>query len=234
MNADPSATQGNPAAGAPSEEELRAAYEAELARISATDMIAQATVSLLNIGAHRMGGAPAAEGDPPVGQDLEQARDAIDGASALLEILERRIPGELTPLRDALSRLQMAYATESSRAQAPAAAAPGPDAEQPAAGTGFGRAAHAAGLGAAGRAARTRSCRVQRAPLGAGSLNPAARRPEALLCARSVYQRAFGRRARYDAPAFAPDYARAEQSEPASVRAKILARHSNQTAEDFS
>ena len=118
MNADPSSMQGDPAGGGPSEEELRAAYEAELARISATDMIAQAAVSLLNIGAHRMGGAPPAEGEAPVGQDLEQARDAIDGARALLEILERRIPNELTPLRDALSRLQMAYATESSRSQA--------------------------------------------------------------------------------------------------------------------
>ena len=129
MNADPSSMQGNPAAGGPSEEELRAAYEAELARISATDMIAQAAVSLLNIGAHRMGGAPAAEGEPPVGQDLEQARDAIDGARALLEILERRIPNELTPLRDALSRLQMAYATESSRSPVPAPQASGTEAE---------------------------------------------------------------------------------------------------------
>ena len=38
----------------PSEEELRAAYEAELSASAATDMIAQAAVSLLNIGAYRM------------------------------------------------------------------------------------------------------------------------------------------------------------------------------------
>ena len=131
MNADPSSMQGNPAAGGPSEEELRAAYEAELARISATDMIAQAAVSLLNIGAHRMGGAPAAEGEPPVGQDLEQARDAIDGSKALLEILERRIPDEVAPLRDALSRLQMAYAAESARSKAPAEDPPGAEAQAP-------------------------------------------------------------------------------------------------------
>jgi hypothetical protein len=117
MSFDPSATQGQPAGAAPTEEELRAAYEAELSRISATDMIAQAAVSLLNIGAHRMGAAPAGEGGPPVGQDLEQARDAIDAAMALLEILERRIPGELGPLRDALSRLQVAYAAELGRAK---------------------------------------------------------------------------------------------------------------------
>jgi hypothetical protein len=103
----------NPAgpAGAPSEEELRAAYEAELARITAVDMIAQSAVSLLNIGARRMG-PPPGQGEGQDGRDLEQVRDAIDGASALLAILERRIPQELGPLKDALSRLQMAYAQE--------------------------------------------------------------------------------------------------------------------------
>ncbi len=44
--------------------------------------------------------------------DLAQVRDAIDGVRALLEILERTIPSELGPLRDALSQLQMAYARE--------------------------------------------------------------------------------------------------------------------------
>jgi hypothetical protein len=133
-----STEQGVPPAGAPSEEELRAAYEAELARITATDMIAQSAVSLLNIGARRMGpphGAPP-EQAAAAGRDLEQVRDAIDGARALLGILERRIPGELGPLRDALSRLQMAYAAEVGKgeagegAQAPAAG------QQPTSGTG--------------------------------------------------------------------------------------------------
>ena len=104
---------GSPGAGEPSEEELRAAYEAELSRLTSTDMMAQTVVSLLNIGARRL--APASdERDPsrPPERDLEQARDAIDAVRALLEILERRIPRELTPLRDALSRLQMAYAHE--------------------------------------------------------------------------------------------------------------------------
>lgn len=126
MSTDP--TAGAPAPGAqpgqpgqpgqPSEEELRAAYEAELSRITSADMMLQAAVSLLNIGSFRL--APkqsqpgAAEQAPPSvrADDLEQVRDAIDGVRALLEILERRIPGELRPLRDALSQLQMAYARE--------------------------------------------------------------------------------------------------------------------------
>jgi hypothetical protein len=99
----------------PSEEELRAAYEAELARITAVDMIAQSAVSLLNIGARRIGPPPGSDEQATAGggRDLEQVRDAIDGARALLAILERRIPPqELAPLKDALSRLQMAYAQE--------------------------------------------------------------------------------------------------------------------------
>jgi hypothetical protein len=102
----------------PSEEELRAAYEAELSRLTTTDVMAQAVVSLLNLGARRL--APAAGSQAGGGgevanpeRDLEQARDAIDAVRALLEIVERRIPSrELGPLRDALSRLQMAYAQE--------------------------------------------------------------------------------------------------------------------------
>jgi hypothetical protein len=117
-------------AGQPSEEELRAAYEAELSRITTTDMMAQAAVSLLNLGARRL--APADERDPAAAgqRDLGQARDAIDGVRALLEILERSIPQELGPLRDALSRLQMAYAREVQgtgvAGQAPGGG-PGPD-----------------------------------------------------------------------------------------------------------
>lgn len=114
--------------GGPSEEERlraqQAAYEAELSRISATDMIAQAAVSLLNIGARRLApedpaAGAATPGGPPQ-RDLAQARDAIDAVKALLDILERTIPQELGPLRDALSRLQMAYAREAPPAAADA------------------------------------------------------------------------------------------------------------------
>lgn len=125
MSADPAAGPGEPGigqregSGQPSEEELRAAYEAELRRITSTDMMAQAAVSLLNIAARRLGPPPGAEpaageaqGAAASGRDLEQVRDALDGVKALLDILERRIPQELRSLRDALSQLQMAYARE--------------------------------------------------------------------------------------------------------------------------
>jgi hypothetical protein len=117
--------------GQPSEEEMRAAYEAELNRISSTEMILQTTVSLLNIGGRRLGlaAAPPGAGAPSAAEnerDLEQVRDAIDGASALMPILERRMPGELGPLRDAIAQLQVAYAREAQgSASMSSAAAPG-------------------------------------------------------------------------------------------------------------
>jgi hypothetical protein len=147
----PDAGFGGP--GEPSEEELRAAYEAELSRLSTTDVMAQAVVSLLNLGARRLGppggeqvasdlGGAGASTHPE--RDLEQARDAIDAVRALLEVLERRLPRELAPLRDALSRLQMAYAREvGAGAPVGAAGAPaGAPASAPAgpAGTGGGAA----------------------------------------------------------------------------------------------
>jgi len=101
----------------PSEDEMRAAYEAELNRITSAEMIIQTAVSLINIGGRRLGLAPSAASDDQSAaqgseRDLEQVRDAIDGASALMPILERRMPGELAPLRDAIAQLQVAYARE--------------------------------------------------------------------------------------------------------------------------
>ncbi len=110
--------------GQPSEEELRAAYEAELSRITSADMVLQATVSLLNIGARRLGlvGGPEGAGAPQSPErDLEQVRDAIDAVRGLMGVIERRAPQEARALREALSQLQMAYAREA-QAAAPAPA----------------------------------------------------------------------------------------------------------------
>jgi hypothetical protein len=114
-------TGGAGAAGQPSEDELRAAYEAELSRITSADMVMQATVSLLNLGARRLGlvGGPAEPEQGTSERDLEQVRDAIDAVRGLMPVVERRAPQEARPLRDALSQLQMAYARESQSAAAP-------------------------------------------------------------------------------------------------------------------
>jgi hypothetical protein len=121
------AAPGAPGAqGQPSEDELRAAYEAELSRITSAELMLQAAVSLLNVGSFRLAPrAPAAGADAPAPSsasqapssgDLEQARDAIDAVRALLEIIERRMPDETAPLRNALSQLQMIYAREAQAA----------------------------------------------------------------------------------------------------------------------
>jgi hypothetical protein len=109
------ATQDQPSEEDRSEVGQRAAYEAELNRITSSEMILQTAVSLLNIGGRRLGLTPPPAGSPTGAggeRDLEQVRDAIDGASALLPILERRMPRELGPLRDAVAQLQVAYARE--------------------------------------------------------------------------------------------------------------------------
>lgn len=98
---------------APTDDELREAYAAELRRITSTELVLQTAASLINVGAYRLGLA----GGDPADRDLEQVRDAIDGVRALLPILERRGDAQqLRPLRDALSQLQLAFARESSAA----------------------------------------------------------------------------------------------------------------------
>jgi hypothetical protein len=89
------------------EEEL-AAIEAEMARLKVDDVLLQTLVTLINLGA-RKAGLASEPGDEPPDRDLEQTRQAIDGARALLPVLEPRHGQELGPIKEALSRLQMAY-----------------------------------------------------------------------------------------------------------------------------
>ena len=104
------------------EEQLRQ-LEAEMERITVDDVLLQTTVTLLNLGARKAGlGAPPGQGPAP---DWEQVRQAIEGARALLPLLEERHAEQLGPVRDTLSRLQLVYAQK---------AAGQPPAEQPAPG----------------------------------------------------------------------------------------------------
>jgi hypothetical protein len=108
-----------------SEEELRA-IEAEMQKITVDDVLLQTIVTLLNVGARKAGlaSAPPAEGETPPEPDLEQVRQAIEGARALLPLVEPRHGKQLGPVKDALSRLQMFYAQRSSGAQPPEGEAP--------------------------------------------------------------------------------------------------------------
>ena len=96
------------------EEQIRQ-LEAEMERITVDDVLLQTLVTLLNLAARKGGLAtpPGQEGPKP---DLEQMRQAIDGARAILLLVEQRHAEQLGPVRDTLSQLQMAYSQLRSQA----------------------------------------------------------------------------------------------------------------------
>jgi hypothetical protein len=107
----------------PTEEELRAAFEEQMRRITVPDVIIQTAVTLINLGAQKLG----EDGD------MLQAKMAIDGARALLPLLpegptpEEDIRGQI---QNALSQLQMAFVQASqgaAEAQEAGQAPPEPD-----------------------------------------------------------------------------------------------------------
>ncbi len=98
----------------PSEEEI-AALEAEMEKLTVDDVLLQTVVTLLNLGARKAG---LAEGSTA---DLPQVKMAVDAARALLPLLEPVHGEHLGPVREALSRLQMAYAQKVGGEAQPAA-----------------------------------------------------------------------------------------------------------------
>jgi ParB-like chromosome segregation protein Spo0J len=122
VNDDP--TQGRPEMAEPSDEELRAALEEQMRRITVDDVLVQTAVTLINLGGRRLG-LPGPEGPPPEGRDLAQAQKAIEAARALLPLLPQE---PQAPVRDALSQLQMAFAREAQGVGEPPADAGAPPA----------------------------------------------------------------------------------------------------------
>ena len=95
-----------PPPGQPSEEELRAAYEAEVKKLRVEDVVIQTVVTLVNLGGRKAGLAPGTEDE----RDLDQLRVAVDAARALLPLVEAELGPDANQVRNALSQLQMAYA----------------------------------------------------------------------------------------------------------------------------
>ena len=111
----------------PSEEEMRAAYEAEIKKLRVEDVLIQTVVSLVNLGGRKAGLAPGTEDE----RDPVQLQKAIDASRALLPLVEAELGPDAAQVRDALSQLQMAFAQQ---AQPGGQAPQGPDqpaAEQP-------------------------------------------------------------------------------------------------------
>jgi hypothetical protein len=88
----------------PTEEELRAALEEQMKRITVKDVLLQTVITLVNLSARKLGLA----GDEKE-RDLGQAHQAIEGIRALLPLLPEE---EQTAVREPLSQLQMRYAQE--------------------------------------------------------------------------------------------------------------------------
>lgn len=125
---DESAPGQDPGGAAPSEEELRAAMEEQMRRITVDDVLIQTAVTLVNLGGRRLG-LPGPDGDREETADLAQAKLAIDGVRALLPLL----PAEpQAAIREAVTQLQMAFAqlAQGSGQPAPGSEAP-PAAGQP-------------------------------------------------------------------------------------------------------
>jgi hypothetical protein len=89
----------------PSEEELRAAYEAEIKKIRVDQVVLEHVVSLVNLGMRRTGLSAGTEDE----RDVEQVRLAIDAIRAQLPLLEQIAGDKVRPIRDALSQLQLAF-----------------------------------------------------------------------------------------------------------------------------
>jgi uncharacterized protein HemX len=99
----------------PSEEELRAALEEQMRRITVDDVLLQTVVTLVNLAGRKL----TVEGE----KDTEQAHKAIEAARALLPHCPQE---ELGPVRDALSQLQMIFVRETQGGEEPKQQEPPP------------------------------------------------------------------------------------------------------------
>ena len=112
----------------PTEEEMRAAYEAEIKKLRVEDVLVQTLVSLVNLGGRKAGLAEGTEDE----RDPQQLQMAVDGALAILPVVEPVLGQDAGQVRNAISQLQMAFAQMAGGGGAqPGGAAPEPSAEQP-------------------------------------------------------------------------------------------------------
>jgi hypothetical protein len=105
--------------GQPSEEELRAAYEAEMKRVRVEDLLLDTVVNMVNFGMRRTGLMPGTESE----RDAGQVQLAVESVRALMPLVETIAPEQVAQIRQALSQLQLAYVQIGGSA-APAPAGP--------------------------------------------------------------------------------------------------------------
>jgi hypothetical protein len=88
----------------PTEEELRAALEEQMKKITVKDVLLQTVITLINVSARKLGLA-----GEETEKDLVEAQKGIDAVRALVPLLPAE---EQTAVREPLSQLQMVYARE--------------------------------------------------------------------------------------------------------------------------
>ncbi len=116
---------GGPGGGRqPTEEELRAEYEAQIKQVKVEHVLLEHVVTLANLGLRRTGLAPGTEDE----RDPEQVRMAIEAIRTLMPLLEESMPEQAAQIKDALSQLQFAFVKIGG---AEAAAAAGADPQSP-------------------------------------------------------------------------------------------------------
>jgi hypothetical protein len=113
----------------PTEEELRAAYEAEMRRLRIEHLLLEHVVAMVNLGMRRTGLSPGTEAE----RDPKQVRLAIESIRVLMPLLEETAPEQISQIRSALSQLQLAFVKIGGQqaAKGPGAGAPGPETRGP-------------------------------------------------------------------------------------------------------
>lgn len=107
----------------PSEAEMQAALEEQMRNLRVEDVLVQTTVTLVNLGARRLGLTPAPGEEPGAERDIGQAKTAIEAVRALLPLCPAEVAEQIGP---ALSQLQMAFAREAQGAGEPSSASAQP------------------------------------------------------------------------------------------------------------
>jgi hypothetical protein len=99
----------------PTEEELRAAYEAQVKRLRVEHVVLENVVTLANLGMRRTGLSPGTEDE----RDPAQVRMAIESIRVLMPMVEEAAPQQVSAIRDALSQLQLAFVRIGGQAAGP-------------------------------------------------------------------------------------------------------------------
>lgn len=117
------------------EEQLAAAYEAQVKSLRVEDVVLQTVVSLLNLAGRKAGLVPGTEDE----RDINQLGLAIEAAMRLFPLVEPALGEDAKQLKEAISQLQMAYVQLGGQVEGGPGDEPAPPKESPLAPPGAGK-----------------------------------------------------------------------------------------------